>query len=103
MDKGQSGIGKRYYAKWAELTERIREGTISALETTVEEERIARGIRRFTCYFCNMNISGTMYVLEEVKHVKGTKDSKAPYYIDDECYHDAKRNQYFGDLKLSLN
>ncbi len=103
MAGGSPRIGGKYEARKAELRERIRAGTISSLETAVEDESHKRGIWQFGCYFCGKKIIHSMYVLEEVKYVKGDKESKATYYVDSCCFHDAKRTQYVGNTKIHLN
>lgn len=103
MSEGLPSFGKKYDAKKAELRELIRTGRISVLETFVGEESHDRGIRQFACYFCGNKIVDHLYALEVVKYVKGDKESRATYYIDGCCYHDARRIQYINGVPINLN
>lgn len=104
-DSGQGlpSFGSKYRSRRAELRQRIRQGTISALESSVEAEAAKRGYPRFTCFFCNKPIPSSeisMHVLTDVRYYKkgeGMISSYASYYLHDNCYHDALRFQYEAD------
>ncbi len=87
-------IGAKREEKVADLKERIRKVSISVLEDISE--------RDFTCYFCNTNIEGRVWVLIDEELVNG-KESVTRYSTCDNCYHSSKHFVYYRGVPFSLN
>jgi hypothetical protein len=86
-------IGSQYKKTKAMLREKIRERTISALETKAENH---------ACYFCGEHIEGKMWVLTEKDIING-KETESVYFIDCICYQGAKLSPEYEGIRFSLN
>ncbi len=78
----------------AKLVERLRDGTIYAVEASASEKHVDSLIGQiangYVCGLCGEKIEGKMWILICESVTRGGAETKTRYFLDNKCYENAK-------------